>query len=464
MTTRHTRVILGPPGTGKTTRLVRVAQDLCSQEEHKNVLFVSHTTIAAKELGKRCEMPEATVKTMHGVCYNLLGLASAQVVDAGKLRLFGRIVGIDFDEDTWGVEALAIQAFALCTGQDLEAAFMNSGRPCTWLDMRYLADGYTRWKAGQGFLDFTDMLLRADQLRPASRWTKLFIDEAQDFSPLQWRIVRNLMLHADTVVVAGDDDQAIFEWGGADPHGISHFIDEFGSEVDTLKLSYRVPRAMHKLATGIVKRITRRLPKEYEPRGADGAYQSVGSFDSLTAKELRGSTVLYRDRTAREEMDEHLRSLQLRYTAAKPPFSPYDRHEAKALRIIKKLQGGATMSANENKLLRRSLSDRALAAFDAGGVDKIAGMTIHDLLNTSYDVAEYLESVDVTLPPEVRLSTIHNFKGAEDDRIILCTALSERVVQGMITDPDAEHRVWYVGVTRAKNELITVGGDNEYSI
>ena len=39
----------------------------------------------------------------------------------------------------------------------------------------------------------------------------LFIDEAQDLSPLQWRMVRRLWNKAAKTYIAGDDDQAIFK-------------------------------------------------------------------------------------------------------------------------------------------------------------------------------------------------------------------------------------------------------------
>ena len=44
----------------------------------------------------------------------------------------------------------------------------------------------------------------------------MFVDEAQDLSPLQWAVVRKLAERAKRIYVAGDDDQAIYKWAGAD--------------------------------------------------------------------------------------------------------------------------------------------------------------------------------------------------------------------------------------------------------
>ena len=460
----RTRVILGPPGTGKTTRLIRVAQDLCSLEERKDALFVSHTTIAAKELGRRCGMDQATAKTLHSVCYGLLSLTRAQVVDDAKLRVFGKYLNLDFDEDNWPREALGVQAMAESSGVPLEEAYMNSSRPCGWSDVRYVCSAYDTWKHQNGFLDFTDMLTRVAHLKPESRWTKLFIDEAQDFSPVAWELVRLLARHAEMVVVAGDDDQAIFEWSGADPHGVDTFINEFGSDVEVLNKSYRVPHLAHAMAQRIAGRIRRRIDKTYDACDRTGTYRYTGSFDALRANDLRDSTVLYRDKSVRRDMDEHLQTLRMRFTSSKAPQSPYDKREAVALRILAKLRDGKTISVKENKALRGTLSSYALGLFDMSGVGALDKVNVYAMFDAPQELLEYLSVVDVTKPPEVRLSTIHNFKGAEDDRVVLCTGMSDRTSIGLSNNPDPEQRVWYVGVTRTKNDLIVAGGDNEYQI
>lgn len=65
--------------------------------------------------------------------------------------------------------------------------------------------------------------------------------------------------------------------------------------------------------------------------------------------------------------------------------------------------------------------------------------------------------------PNVKLSTIHGAKGMEAERVILYTGMTERVFDGMARNPDAEHRVFYVGVTRAKHTLDVVHGALGYA-
>ena len=70
--------------------------------------------------------------------------------------------------------------------------------------------------------------------------------------------------------VAGDDDQAIFRWAGAD---IEHFIAMATSDdnnIIPLTQSYRIPKSVHTLATNLAQSISRRIPKEYAPRDEEG--------------------------------------------------------------------------------------------------------------------------------------------------------------------------------------------------
>ena len=59
-------------------------------------------------------------------------------------------------------------------------------------------------------------------------------------------------------------------------------------------------------------------------------------------------------------------------------------------------------------------------------------------------------------PARVFVSTIHAAKGGEEDNVILSLHQSSKVQKGIrlsIDKQDEEHRVWYVGITRARNNL-----------
>ena len=78
-----------------------------------------------------------------------------------------------------------------------------------------------------------------------------------------------------------------------------------------------------------------------------------------------------------------------------------------------------------------------------------------------YEDREYIKEMmengeDLDLPARIFISTIHAFKGGEQDNIILCLDQPNKIkkaVRKSKNKSDEEHRVWYVGITRARNNL-----------
>jgi superfamily I DNA/RNA helicase len=58
--------------------------------------------------------------------------------------------------------------------------------------------------------------------------------------------------------------------------------------------------------------------------------------------------------------------------------------------------------------------------------------------------------------PRITVSTIHGAKGGEADNVVLFTDLSPAAEQQMNVNSDDMHRVFYVGVTRTKENLFIV--------
>ena len=67
----------------------------------------------------------------------------------------------------------------------------------------------------------------ADLLERTPSLAHVVLDEAQDLSPLQWQMIDKMLSfpQVEEVTIAGDDDQAIYEWAGADPHGMAGFAE-----------------------------------------------------------------------------------------------------------------------------------------------------------------------------------------------------------------------------------------------
>lgn len=120
-------------------------------------------------------------------------------------------------------------------------------------------------------MDFTDLIESAvkDIHVAPSGPNVLFVDEAQDLNPMQLKLVRNWGAHADYFVQAADDDQCIYSWIGASPEAVLDPPIPDDHKI-FLEQSFRVPRAIHSLASGFILQVTRREEKQYRPRDAAG--------------------------------------------------------------------------------------------------------------------------------------------------------------------------------------------------
>ena len=134
---------------------------------------------------------------------------------------------------------------------------------------------YERLKRRRGLVDFDDLisgcadvLERDADFAAAQRWRfrHLFVDEFQDASPAQFRLLRSWLGDRSDLCVVGDGDQAIYGFAGADPTFLVRFTAQFPPErfpdvgVVRLGSNYRsTPQVV--AAAGAVLGISRRAPR-----------------------------------------------------------------------------------------------------------------------------------------------------------------------------------------------------------
>ena len=135
-----------------------------------------------------------------------------------------------------------------------------------WYELDRVSRTLQQYKQKHKLLDFTDMLEHWLKVGVAPKLDAVFVDEAQDLSALQWDFVEKLTENVDDRYVAGDDDQAIYRWAGADVERLIHLP---GRRI-VLDQSYRVPRRVHALATNLLSRISTRVQKRFKPSDVQG--------------------------------------------------------------------------------------------------------------------------------------------------------------------------------------------------
>ena len=134
-----------------------------------------------------------------------------------------------------------------------------------------LAEAYIDEKRRQGYVDYSDQVALAERAvrevpalreRERSSYSQILLDEYQDTSYLQTRLLKNLF-SGSSVFAVGDPNQSIYGWRGASASNLSQFHEDFESgeaAADfTLSTSWRNPASVLELAnrlTGDSKVVT----------------------------------------------------------------------------------------------------------------------------------------------------------------------------------------------------------------
>ena len=170
-----------------------------------------------------------------------------------------------------------------------------------WNTLEHIYKKFLKYKESAKLNDFNDIINNV--LDKVPDFQVVFIDEAQDLSPLQWKLYDKLKEKSKDIYLAGDDDQAIFAWAGAD---VKRFVQEEAKE-KVLKFSKRISRSVQDESNKPVERISGiRKKKDYLPRDFEGESKyiaNLGQIDLLKGKWL----ILTRTKSQLLELMKELR-------------------------------------------------------------------------------------------------------------------------------------------------------------
>lgn len=500
--------IFGAPGCGKTETLLNIMErELERGVRPDRLAYLTFTVRARQEAIERVERRFGYTqddlpyfRTLHSIAYRQLDLSSAALLRDSDLEEFSDLVQERFSPQRGSFEdeglpligggklrgdrLIAFDHVRRQRMQTVEQAHGEWEHYDDYLVVERFCLAYEDWKRREGILDFTDLLERVDTPLPVET---VLVDEAQDLSRRQWATLDVFAAQAERAWIAGDDDQAIFTWAGADPH---EFLERPG-KVEVLDRSYRLSRAIFDLARHLAGRISRRQEKQITPREAPGEVDLMMGFFQATVDQIdleESTLILYRNHYLANDI---ILTLMQRGV----PFEQVGGRPAPAARwgpslfFWERLRRGQRVSASQ---VRRTLEamlpgGRTLARGGRAIFDRLTEeeFTLEDLRREHVvkadepwfdaldqipdEEVEYLRrviqhhgSAALSGEPPVRLSTIHAAKGAEADHVILLTQVSRQVRRTIDRDPDSELRVFYVGVTRARDRLTLIGADNPF--
>jgi ATP-dependent DNA helicase UvrD/PcrA len=248
--------VLAGPGSGKTRTLAKRAHYLLTKHSTDSVRLLTFTNKAAAEMKERAlRVPGQSSKRLAAGTFHTFGLE--------VLRNHGKQVGLNAEFeiiDTDEQESLCEQA-----GLDDDNLFSWSyvrlrGLKAT-AGLLSFGKAYQVEKLKKNLVDFDDLIVYSadllEQNAPLARayglkHPHLLVDEFQDTSPAQFRIVTALFPHIKTIGVFADDDQAIFEFAGAEAKNVKRFIRQLAAKELPLYTNYRCAEEIVALANRLI--------------------------------------------------------------------------------------------------------------------------------------------------------------------------------------------------------------------
>ena len=442
----HLLIVAGP-GTGKTHllayRILRCAEHL---KDYQRVLAVTFTNKAAREMSERLSphgvhlKNVVTVGTFHSFCLELL-------------RQFNAYTSLPAD-------------FKIAAPQEIEILTKEIWPDRSLKDRKNILEGISRFKSAalagslpedvaaydqflraKGFLDFDDLLLESAQLlmRNAEIRTQIqdtyryiFVDEYQDINPAQ-RTLLKILVDKDVLLTAiGDPNQAIYGFRGADVQFFENFAADFPGTI-TMKLSENYRSAVNLLKAS----------------GQVIAKNEKASLHTLNPQILTEGRLTI-------------------YTA------PTDRAEAEyVVHQIEQMVGGTSMFSIDSG--RVAAHTQAQVSFsDVAVLYRLNYQknVLEEALGRSgipYRVSGDKPYYQMDLPQDstpiedgsqkVSLLTLHAAKGLEFG-VVFIVGCEENLIplrlKGFSFDLAEERRLFYVGMTRAKEKLFLLRAQQRY--
>lgn len=429
--------VYGAAGAGKSTLLLNtIMQALKDGIKPDEIGFISFSKVAVTTMINRIQTKFRYTRrqfpyfrTLHSLAFYVTGATRSSMMTTKALKDFGKQAGYEFNgrfdnagsylgpsyDDYLMNMYMVGREFQL--GQDgiYDQSALNVARRTYDTMVR----SYKAYKEHHWYVDFHDLIEGALEAPVLPSLKLLLLDEAQDFSPIQWKLVDRLVAQSEDTYIAGDDLQAIYTWRGAE---VERFIKYPVNENIILKQSYRVPRAIQKFAEiHAAEKIVNKLTRTVLPRDEEGAVSVIEKIDEVDFEKYNSYLLLTRN----------------------GHYCNFFRKEMIELGIPATMNGENIFTQAQKQEIECLL---------CGDITEV-------MLDNYGPMYRYFKRIEANgmkqdiLEPKVRIDTIHKVKGDEAECVVLYTPMSTASYDDCLADPDAFYRLLYVALTRAKKEL-----------
>ena len=486
------RKIYGPPGTGKTTRLINYVKTFYKLGTPLDKIgYFAFTTKAANEAIDRMlesykHLQRKDLKyfrTLHSLDFRKLGMKKSQVMQDEHYEDIGRKLGIEVTIYSDGQESTGFvdsdsEYFNLINAARIKSISIeeeyNSGMYSYELEknlLHILSAELDNYKSSFKLRDFTDMIEEFNVAELCPKYDIVFIDESQDLSPIQWKMVDIIRKNSKYVILAGDDDQAIYGWAGAD---VKTFQNISAKKDIILPQSFRVPGRVQRIANKILDRIPseRRIKKTWQARKDEGFVVYITSIEDVPLYE-GDWLILARTNDRLDKIKPILRDMGIYFQfKGRKSFRAtlfrsilnyirWQKRELLSLSEVKDILEYSPLLVLDNPTeerlydLKEFQFDRRAPWYDIFTVDPEECLYVREMLRNGEKLSK---------DARIRLSTIHSAKGGEATNVLLIldnTKTIREAVEKSLEKEDEENRVWYVGVTRTSHNLYIMTAKKE---
>lgn len=458
----NAEIILGAPGCGKTTYLMNILEKELKEYDPERIAFISFTKKGALEgFSRAIEKFDIDkdrfifFRTLHSICFSELKMSRYDMLSKKDYRAFSTAMNMKFvgyyTEEFFHNDDMYLYLYFLKLNNYEMYKKIRDATQVNIPKLKHVALNYDGYKKHFHKKDFTDMLVNIVKAKIKLDIDVAIIDEAQDLTTLQWKTCQTLFANAKKVYIAGDDDQAIYEWTGAD---VNYFLNLEG-ERTILDTSWRLKSNLLTFAKKISALITNRIDKDFHPADDGGTINYYNTIRDFQFNDDETYYCLSRNNYyLRRYQTELKKQLKIFQTKAKLSVDPD---------VIFAINN--FVAYKENRLPEKdAMKVKKLVRTDVVHIEKFSWFEVFNL--SQDDIFYYRKLIQNKVKitePKIMVNTIHGVKGGEADNVILLMDITKVVHKQLYNLSDSELRVLYVACTRAKSNLHIVHAETKLS-
>ena len=292
-------LVLAIPGSGKTTMLLERIKFLSEHTDSSKILNLTFSRIQANDMKKRFDSKDSNFMTIHAFCYLII---------RNYLKKYNRQVNLIEDEKIYNKYNLVGEIYKSINNKKMSKEDLNlffqkvSFMKNSLLDISYLKKveisnaekiylEYEKTKKQKHLLDFDDMQVYALKLLEDKKLLKSIknkykyfqLDEGQDTSLLQFKILEKIVMPENNLLVVADDDQSIYSFRASDPTYLLNFTKIYKeAKIMTLDTNYRSGKEIIKLASTFIKQNKNRYKKDFKVNRKNPSQIKIKSFKNFS--------------------------------------------------------------------------------------------------------------------------------------------------------------------------------------